>query len=62
MSTICWLTECNFKNEINKYSTTEGSWVAQPVKRTTLDFSAGRDLKGMRLSPVLGSTQGVQPA
>ena len=33
-----------------------GAWVAQPVKCLTLDFSSGRDLTVMRLSPKSGST------
>ena len=29
----------------------KGTWVAQSVKRPTLDFSSGHDLTVMRLSP-----------
>lgn len=39
-----------------------GTWVAQPVKRPTLDLGPGHDLRVVKLSPVLGSTLGTEPA
>ena len=32
-----------------------GAWVAHSVRRPTVDFGSGHDLRVMRLSPVLGS-------
>ena len=40
----------------------QGQPVAQLVKYPTLDFSWGPDLRVMRLSPTLGSRQGVEHA
>ena len=37
------------------------AWVAQSVKRTTLDFGSGHDLKVLRSSPALGSALSVKP-
>ena len=39
-----------------------GHWVAQLVKRPTLNFCSGHDLRVIRLSPALGSTLGVEPS
>ena len=40
-----------------------GTWVAQSVvKILTLDFSSGPDLRVLGLSPMLGTTLGVEPA
>ena len=39
-----------------------GTWVAQSVKYPTLDFGLGHYLKGVRSSPMLGSTLGMEPA
>ena len=39
----------------------EGRLVAQSVKHLTLDLSSGLDLRARSLSPVLGSTPGVDP-
>ena len=39
--------------------TARGACVAQSVKRPTLDFSSGHDLRVVRLSPTLGSTMRV---
>ena len=36
-----------------------GAWVAQSVKRRTLDFGSGHDLRAMRSSPVFGSALGI---
>jgi len=36
--------------------------LAQSVKRLTLDFRSGHDLRVIRLSPTLGSALGVGPA
>ena len=36
--------------------------MAQSVKRTTLNFSSGHDFRVVRLSPLLGSELGVEPA
>ena len=36
-----------------------GAWVAQSVKRRTLDFGSGHDLRAIRSSPVLGSALGI---
>ena len=49
---------CDFTSMKNGYRDT---WVAQWVKRQTLDFSSGHDLMVMRLNPPLGSTPGVEP-
>ena len=38
------------------------AWVAQSVKHLTLDFSSGRDLTVLRLSPALGSMMGMEAA
>ena len=38
-----------------------GVWVAQLIKHLTLDLSSGFDLRVMSLSPVLGSTLGMEP-
>lgn len=38
-----------------------GAWVAQLVKRPTLDFSSGLDLKVMSSSPALGSILSMEP-
>ena len=35
-----------------------GAWVDGWVKRLTLDFSSGLDLRVMSMSPMLGSTLG----
>ena len=45
------------KNEERK-----GAWKAPLVKHLTLDFSSDHDLSVVRLSPVLDSTLGMQPA
>ena len=37
-----------------------GTWVAQSVKRLTLDLSSGFDLRIVSLSPSLGSTLDVK--
>ena len=34
----------------------KGAWVAQSVKRLTLDFGSGRDLRFVSSSPTSGST------
>ena len=39
-----------------------GAWVAQLVKRPTLDFSSGRGLKVLGSSPALGSALSVELA
>ena len=39
-----------------------GASVAQLVKRLTLDFGSGHDLRVVRLSPTSGSALGVKPA
>ena len=39
-----------------------GTWVAQSVKRLTLDFGSGRDSRVMGSSPALGSALSVEPA
>ena len=39
-----------------------GAWVAQSVKRPTLDFGSGHDLIIVRLSPAVGSVLSVEPA
>ena len=39
-----------------------GAWVAQLVKCQTLDFDSGHDLIVVRLSLVLGSMLGMEPA
>ena len=36
-----------------KCTRSKGVWVAQSVKRPTLDFCSGHDLRVMRLSPLL---------
>ena len=38
------------------------AWVAQSVKRPSLDFSSGHDLMVVRSSPTSGSTLGIKPA
>ena len=38
------------------------AWVAQWVKRPTLDFGSGHDPTVVRLSPAWGSELGVEPA
>ena len=38
-----------------------GTWMAQSVKRPTLDLSSGLDLRVMSSSPVLGSTLSTEP-
>ena len=40
----------------------EGTWVAQLLRRPTLDFSSGHDLTVVRSSPALGSVLGTEPA
>ena len=40
----------------------QGAWLAQLVRRWTLDFNFGHDFRVVRLSPTLGSVLGVQPA
>ena len=40
----------------------EDAWVAQSVKHPTLDFSSGHDLGVVRLSLMLGSLPGMEPA
>ena len=37
------------------------AWVAQSVKRLTLDFSSGLDLRVVSSSTTLGSTLGLEP-
>ena len=37
------------------------NWVAQLVKRLTLDLSSGLDLRVVTLSPALGSMLGMEP-
>ena len=39
-----------------------GAWAAQSVEHLTLDFGSGHDLRVVRLSPVLGSALGMEPA
>ena len=36
-----------------------GTWVAQSIKRLTLDFRSGRDLRALELNPTSGSTLSV---
>jgi len=36
--------------------------VAQSFKRPTLDFGSDHDLRVVRLSPLLGSALGLEPA
>jgi len=59
-------TEGAFENtqhlSMIKILTDWGAWVAQLVKRLTLDFGSGHDLKIMRSSPVSGSMLRVEPA
>ena len=60
MTTICQSYIDVFLNqELNKIW---GAWVAQSVKRPTLDFGSGHGLTVVRLSPVLGSVLGMKPA
>ena len=39
---------------------TQGAWVAQLVKRPTLDLSSGLDLRVMSSSSAMGSSLGVE--
>ena len=39
-----------------------GTWVALSVKHSTLVFGSGHDLRVVRLSLVLNSVLGVEPA
>ena len=39
-----------------------GAWVAQLVKRPTLDFGSGHDLTVVQWSPMSGSVLNVEPA
>ena len=36
--------------------------MAQLIEHPTLDFGSGHDLRVVRLSPVLGSALGIEPA
>ena len=38
-----------------------GACVAQSIKRPSLDFDSGHDLRVVRWRPMLGSTLGVEP-
>ena len=52
-----------FTETITKLSRTirfSGIWVVQLVKYLTFDFSSGHDLRVVRLSPTLYSTQGME--
>jgi len=55
-----YFIESMIKNK--KYWHPQGAWVAQSVKCPTLDFGSGHDLRVGRLSPILGSVLGVEPA
>ena len=38
------------------------TWADQSVKHPTLDFGSGHDFRVVRLSPMLGSVLGMEPA
>ena len=48
---------CSTERPVSKL----GTWVVQSVKSKTQDFSSGHCLTIIRLSPTLGSVQGVKP-
>jgi len=50
--------ETTTKSKMISWST----WVAQLVKRPTLDFGSGHDLRVVRSSPTSGPMLGMEPA
>ena len=53
-------SETSIRSHLKKQ--TRGTWVAQSVKRLTLDFGLGHDLTVVRSNLVLGSVLGMEPA
>jgi len=50
------------KNKQTNKNPKMDAWVALSVKRATLDFSSGHDLRVLRSSPKSGSVLGMEPA
>ena len=60
---MAWVTPCCSPMKItNKTLKNGGAWVAQSVKRPTLNFGSVHDLRVMRLSPTLGFRHGMETA
>ena len=45
-----------------RFDICRGTWMAQSVKRQTLGFSSDHDLRGVKLSSMLGSSLNREPA